>query len=80
MDENPAKALEKEFQDVLHELLEEKNMQRFRVEYERLLAALIKAHECEKRLMAECRELKAELNVKFMSSQSLKQVEYEKKR
>lgn len=94
VDENPVEDLQKEFQDVLMELQGEKNLQKFHVEYEKLLASLKKAHEVEKRLMTKCRELKAELNVISVNYQStvlqsqddkstivsLKQVQYEGKR
>ncbi|KAL1006214.1 hypothetical protein UPYG_G00069340 [Umbra pygmaea] len=53
--------LEKEFQDVLNELMEDKDLDKFRVEYEKLTNALKKSHESEKRLMTKCRELNAEI-------------------
>lgn len=54
-------ALEKEFQEVLSELLGDKSLEKFRVEYEKLTNALKKSHESEKRLMTKCRELNAEI-------------------
>ncbi|KAK3530439.1 hypothetical protein QTP86_024351, partial [Hemibagrus guttatus] len=62
MEEHSFEALEKEFQVVLNELVGEKNMEKFRVEYEKLITALKKSHENENRLMTKCRELKAEIS------------------
>ncbi|TSK17894.1 Cilia- and flagella-associated protein 58 [Bagarius yarrelli] len=59
--------MEKELQEVLNELVGEESLEKFRVEYEKLIIALKKSHENEKRLMTKCRELKAEI-----SSNSLK--------
>jgi hypothetical protein len=53
--------LEQEFQDVLHELMGDRSLEKFKLEYEKLHKALIKSHESEKRLMTKCRELNAEL-------------------
>lgn len=36
-------------------------MEKFRVEYEKLHRALKKSHDSEKRLMAKCRELNADI-------------------
>lgn len=93
MEENSVEALENEFQDVLNELVGEKNLQKFRVEYEKLFTVLKRSHENEKRLMTKCRELKAEISSnssKIMlivkqcqeaetSNVSLKKVKYEYK-
>ena len=46
---------------VLAELMGDKSLERFRVEYEKLHRALKKSHESEKRLMHKCRELNAEI-------------------
>ncbi|XP_058235991.1 cilia- and flagella-associated protein 58-like [Hemibagrus wyckioides] len=62
MEEHSFEELEKEFQVVLNELVGEKNMEKFRVEYEKLITALKKSHENEKRLMTKCRELNAEIS------------------
>uniref|UniRef100_A0A3Q1J0C3 Cilia- and flagella-associated protein 58 central coiled coil domain-containing protein n=1 Tax=Anabas testudineus TaxID=64144 RepID=A0A3Q1J0C3_ANATE len=51
----------KEFQMVLNELVGDKSMDRVRVEYEKLIHALKKSRENEKRLMSKCRELNAEI-------------------
>eukprot|EP00794_Sanderia_malayensis_P005258 gene5258-5922_t len=61
IEENAFEALEKDFQEVLGELLGEKSLEKFRVEYEKLHRALKKSHESEKRLMQKCRELNAEI-------------------
>lgn len=54
-------ALERDFQEVLHELVGDKSLERFRAEYEKLHRALKKSHEQEKRLIKRCRELNAEI-------------------
>ena len=46
---------------VLGELMGDKSLEKFRVEYEKLHRALKKSHESEKRLMQKCRELNAEI-------------------
>ncbi|XP_048103061.1 cilia- and flagella-associated protein 58 [Alosa alosa] len=61
MEENSFESLEKEFQEVLSELLGDKSLEKFRVEYEKLTNALKKSHESEKRLMTKCRELNGEI-------------------
>uniref|UniRef100_F7BEI8 Cilia- and flagella-associated protein 58 n=2 Tax=Ciona intestinalis TaxID=7719 RepID=F7BEI8_CIOIN len=60
-EEDAFQALEKDFQDVVGELMGDKTLERFRVEYEKLHKALKKSHESEKRLMSKCRELNAEI-------------------
>ncbi|CAH2322492.1 cilia- and flagella-associated 58 [Pelobates cultripes] len=60
-DENAFEALEKDFQQVLSELTGDKSLERFRIEYEKLHGVLKKSYENEKRLMAKCRELNAEI-------------------
>lgn len=54
-------ALERDFQEVLQELVGDKSLERFRVEYEKLHRALKKSHDGEKRLIKKCRELRAEI-------------------
>jgi chromosome segregation ATPase len=54
-------ALERDFQEVLTELVGDKSLERFRVEYEKLHRALKKSHESEKRLIKKCRELNSEI-------------------
>eukprot|EP00931_Biecheleriopsis_adriatica_P005761 TRINITY_DN107246_c0_g1_i1.p1 TRINITY_DN107246_c0_g1~~TRINITY_DN107246_c0_g1_i1.p1 ORF type:complete len:854 (-),score=316.58 TRINITY_DN107246_c0_g1_i1:83-2644(-) len=54
-------ALEKDFQEVLQELIGDKSLEHFRLEYEKLHKALKKSHESEKRLIKKCRELNAEI-------------------
>jgi chromosome segregation ATPase len=54
-------SLEGDFQEVLQELVGDKSLERFRVEYEKLHRALKKSHESEKRLIKKCRELNQEI-------------------
>eukprot|EP00921_Rhytidocystis_pertsovi_P015386 GHVQ01024468.1.p1 GENE.GHVQ01024468.1~~GHVQ01024468.1.p1 ORF type:complete len:519 (-),score=84.25 GHVQ01024468.1:150-1706(-) len=54
-------ALEKDFQEVLQELVGDKSLEHFRLEYEKLHRALRKSHESEKRLIKKCRELNGEI-------------------
>ena len=54
-------ALERDFQEVLSELLGDQSLERFRLEYEKLHRALKKSHEQEKRLVKKCRELNSEI-------------------
>ncbi|CAB1442027.1 unnamed protein product [Pleuronectes platessa] len=58
--EDPADSLE-EFQMVLSELVGDESMDRIRVEYEKLIQALKKSRENERRLMSKCRELNSEI-------------------
>merc|ERR1711972_352152 len=50
-----------DFQVVLQELIGDKSLEHFRLEYEKLHRALKKSHESEKRLIKKCRELNAEI-------------------
>ncbi|CAH1783677.1 unnamed protein product [Owenia fusiformis] len=61
MDDSAFDALEKDFQEVLGELMGDRSLEKFRVEYEKLHRALKKSHDSEKRLMQKCRELNAEI-------------------
>merc|ERR1719326_58580 len=54
-------ALERDFQEILQELVGDKSLEHFRVEYEKLHRALKKSHDSEKRLIKKCRELNAEI-------------------
>ncbi|XP_051837323.1 cilia- and flagella-associated protein 58 isoform X1 [Antechinus flavipes] len=63
LEENAFEELEKEFQDVINELSGDKSLERFRMEYEKLHVVMKKSYENEKRLMAKCRELNAEIVV-----------------
>lgn len=58
---NAFEALEKDFQEVLQELIGDKSLEHFRLEYEKLHRALKKSHESEKRLIKKCRELNTEI-------------------
>lgn len=60
-EDNTYDSLEKDFQEVSAELSADKNLEKFRIEYEKLYLALKKSHESERRLMSRCRELNAEL-------------------
>ncbi|XP_063818726.1 cilia- and flagella-associated protein 58 isoform X2 [Pseudophryne corroboree] len=60
-EENAFELLEKDFQEVLSELTGDKSLEKFRIEYEKLHGVLKKSYENEKRLMAKCRELNAEI-------------------
>eukprot|EP00920_Eleutheroschizon_duboscqi_P033871 GHVT01081314.1.p2 GENE.GHVT01081314.1~~GHVT01081314.1.p2 ORF type:complete len:389 (-),score=76.31 GHVT01081314.1:1954-3120(-) len=53
--------LEREFQEVLQELVGEKSLEHFRLEYEKLHKALKLSHESERRLIKKCRELNFEI-------------------
>ncbi|XP_034538757.1 cilia- and flagella-associated protein 58 [Notolabrus celidotus] len=50
-----------EFQMILGELVRDQGMDKVRVEYEKLLHALKKSRDNEKRVMSKCRELNAEI-------------------
>jgi formyltetrahydrofolate hydrolase len=53
--------LEVQFQEVLQELVGDKSLEHFRIEYEKLHRALKKSHESEKRLVKKLRELNQEI-------------------
>ncbi|KAK2163802.1 hypothetical protein LSH36_74g11133 [Paralvinella palmiformis] len=61
LDDGAFEVLEKNFQEVLQELMGDRSLEKFRVEYEKIHHALKKSHESEKRLMQKCRELNAEI-------------------
>eukprot|EP01036_Dinobryon_divergens_P027374 gene27374-36141_t len=54
-------ALERDFQEVLADLMVDESLEKFRLEYEKLHRALKKSHEQEKRLVKKCRELNSEI-------------------
>ncbi|CAE7236113.1 Cfap58 [Symbiodinium natans] len=54
-------ALERDFQEILQELVGDKSLEHFRNEYEKLHRALKKSHDSEKHLIKKCRELNAEI-------------------
>lgn len=62
-EETAFEEIEKDFQEVLSELSGDKSLEKFRVEYEKLHTIMKKSYENEKRLMAKCRELNAEIVV-----------------
>jgi chromosome segregation ATPase len=57
LDQQAYEALEKDFQEVLNELVGDQSMERFRNEYEKLHRALKTSYESEKRLIKRCKEL-----------------------
>mmetsp|Transcript_12291 Transcript_12291/g.30037 ORF Transcript_12291/g.30037 Transcript_12291/m.30037 type:complete len:870 (-) Transcript_12291:348-2957(-) len=61
LDNRAYETLEREFQEVLQELVGDRSLERFRVEYEKLHRALKKSHESEVRLIKRCRELNSEI-------------------
>mmetsp|Transcript_87719 Transcript_87719/g.246441 ORF Transcript_87719/g.246441 Transcript_87719/m.246441 type:complete len:868 (-) Transcript_87719:149-2752(-) len=54
-------ALERDFQEILQELVGDRSLEHFRQEYEKLHRALKKSHESEKGLIKKCRELNTEI-------------------
>lgn len=54
-------SLERNFIEVMKELSAEDNLERFKLEYEKLHRALKKSHESEKRLIKKCKELNQEI-------------------
>lgn len=63
MEEMAFEEIERDFQEVLSELSGDKSLEKFRIEYEKLHTVLKKSYDNEKRLMAKCRELNAEIVV-----------------
>eukprot|EP01135_Chromosphaera_perkinsii_P000050 Nk52_evm1s24 gene=Nk52_evmTU1s24 len=61
LEENAFEALEKDFQEILTELMGDRSLERFRIEYEKLHRALKRSHENEKRLKNKCLDLNAEI-------------------
>ena len=61
IDDSQFEQLEKDYHEVMQELLGDRSLEKFRVEYEKLHRALKKSHDSEKRLMSKCRELNAEI-------------------
>ena len=55
--------LEKDFERVLDELISDKSLEKFRIEYEKLHSTLKKSHQNEKKLIKKCRELNEELKL-----------------
>ncbi|KAL0483555.1 hypothetical protein AKO1_014533 [Acrasis kona] len=58
---NAFEVLERDFQEVLFELAGDEHLEKFRVEFEKLHRALMRAHENEKRLIKKCEELSQEI-------------------
>ncbi|ERE78908.1 coiled-coil domain-containing protein [Cricetulus griseus] len=63
LEETAFEEIERDFQEVLGELSGDKSLEKFRVEYEKLHSVMKKSYDNEKRLMAKCRELNAEIVV-----------------
>ncbi|XP_054546374.1 cilia- and flagella-associated protein 58-like [Talpa occidentalis] len=63
LEETAFQEIERDFQEVLNELSGDKSLEKFRIEYEKLHAVMKKSYDNEKRLMAKCRELNAEIVV-----------------
>jgi hypothetical protein len=63
LEETAFEEIERDFQEVLGELSGDKSLEKFRIEYEKLHAVMKKSYDNEKRLMAKCRELNAEIVV-----------------
>ncbi|EQC26211.1 hypothetical protein SDRG_15947 [Saprolegnia diclina VS20] len=61
MEPTSLESLEKDFQEVLTELVGDKSLERFRLEYEKLHRALKKSSLQEKKLIKKCRELNGEI-------------------
>lgn len=61
LDESAFEALEKDSQEFISILSRDEALEKFRVEYEKLLAIMKKSRENEKHLMEKCRKLNAEL-------------------
>mmetsp|Transcript_40025 Transcript_40025/g.89752 ORF Transcript_40025/g.89752 Transcript_40025/m.89752 type:complete len:912 (+) Transcript_40025:82-2817(+) len=54
-------ALERDFQEVLAQLVGDKSLEKFRMEYEKLHRALKRSHDHEKKLIKKVRELNGEI-------------------
>ncbi|NWX27226.1 CFA58 protein, partial [Notiomystis cincta] len=61
LEESAFEALEKDSQEFISILKRDEALEKFRVEYEKLLAIMKKSRENEKHLMEKCRKLSAEL-------------------
>ncbi|NXU17547.1 CFA58 protein, partial [Pardalotus punctatus] len=61
LEESAFKAVEKDSQEFISILKRDEVLEKFRVEYEKLLAIMKKSRENEKHLMEKCRKLRAEL-------------------
>ncbi|NXD90154.1 CFA58 protein, partial [Chaetorhynchus papuensis] len=61
LEESAFEALEKDSQEFISILNRDEALEKFRVEYEKLLAVMKKSRENEKHLMEKCRKLSAEL-------------------
>ena len=67
-------SLERNFVEVMKELSAEDNLERFKIEYEKLHRALRKSHENEKRLIKKCQEVTQEIMSNAVKLQSALQL------
>lgn len=63
--------IERDFEDVIRDLGGEDNLERFRMEYEKLHRALKKSHESERRLVKKTQELSQEIMANAAKIQSV---------
>uniref|UniRef100_G3TWZ9 Cilia and flagella associated protein 58 n=1 Tax=Loxodonta africana TaxID=9785 RepID=G3TWZ9_LOXAF len=63
LEETAFEEIERDFQEVLNELSGDRSLDKFRIEYEKLHAVMKRSYDNERRLMAKCRELNAEIVV-----------------
>ncbi|NXY13188.1 CFA58 protein, partial [Atrichornis clamosus] len=61
LEESAFETLEKDSQEFISLLKRDEALEKFRIEYEKLLAVMKKSRENEKRIMEKCRKLSAEL-------------------
>ncbi|KAK4471233.1 hypothetical protein MN116_004680 [Schistosoma mekongi] len=61
VDDATFESLKHDFDEILKEMEGNKNLERFKEEYEKLMGAFFRSHNNEKLLMRKCRELKAEI-------------------
>ncbi|OAF66172.1 hypothetical protein A3Q56_06096 [Intoshia linei] len=56
LDDKTFSDLQNEFKKVMERFVDDKNLDKFRVEYEKLYNSYVKSFENQKRLMHKCRE------------------------
>eukprot|EP00038_Savillea_parva_P020791 m.32496 g.32496 ORF g.32496 m.32496 type:complete len:873 (+) comp4895_c0_seq1:37-2655(+) len=76
LDDAAFEELEMEFQQTLASLSTDPALANFKLEYEKLHSVLATSHESEKRLMAKCRELNADLVTAAAKVESVAQDSY----
>jgi len=72
-------SLERDFEDVIRDLGGEDNLERFRLEYEKLHRALKRSHESERKLVKKCQELSQEIMANAAKVQSVIKLSQEDK-